>query len=122
MNKQLLQVASNLMNKQSLHSIYFTHVHSHLNYGLLAWGCMANKAYLNDIFKLQKQCVRIISKQHKHSNHVTLFEQCSIFPLEKMIKLELTKFGYKISKKILPSPLINMLNIKGGKKSHQYPM
>ena len=39
-NKYLLSISKNLLNEQSLRSIYFAHVYSHLNYSLVTWGSM----------------------------------------------------------------------------------
>ena len=38
-----------------------------------------------------------------------------------MINVELAIFGYNISNKKLPKPLLDMLNARGGKKTHRYP-
>ena len=37
-----------------------------------------------------------------------------------MVKLELLKFGYKLSRQNLSSPIENLMNQKGGKKTHRY--
>ena len=39
-NKYLLSISKNLLNEQSLRSIYFAHIYSHLNYSLVTWGSM----------------------------------------------------------------------------------
>ena len=38
-----------------------------------------------------------------------------------MIQLELIKFGYKITKNQQPLPLQELMNARGGKKTHRYP-
>ena len=37
-----------------------------------------------------------------------------------MIQMELCKYGYKITKKLLPKPLIRLAHDRGGKKVHRY--
>ena len=56
-NKQLLNISKNFMNVNTLIKIYYAHIHSHLNYGLVVWGSMMNKTSLNEIEKLQKACI-----------------------------------------------------------------
>ena len=34
--------------------------------------------------------------------------------------MELCKYGYKVSKQLLPEPLIKLANERGGKKVHKY--
>ena len=49
------------------------------------------------------------------------FKKLRIQKLEDMINVELAIFGYNISNKKLPKPLLDMLNARGGKKTHRYP-
>ena len=37
-----------------------------------------------------------------------------------MVSIELAKFGYNVTNKKLPKPLLDMLNARGGKKTHKY--
>ena len=53
-NKHLLQVAQNLLDYNCLQSIYYTHIYSHLSYGILTWGSMAKKSDINNLFTIQK--------------------------------------------------------------------
>ena len=38
-----------------------------------------------------------------------------------MIRLELCKLGYKIRKKLLPKPILDIFHLNGGAKKHRYP-
>ena len=60
-NKFLLSANTNLLDTTSLHSIYYTHVFSHLSYGLLAWGSMASKKAIKDLTSIQDSCVCLLS-------------------------------------------------------------
>ena len=51
MNKHLLTTSKNKLDHDSLQKVYFSHIHSHLTYGIKAWGpslCVRN---LNNLFK-----------------------------------------------------------------------
>ena len=38
-----------------------------------------------------------------------------------MIKLEQCKLGYQLQNKLLPEPLQQLFQARGGKKQHRYP-
>ena len=81
---------------------------------------MINKRQLNDLMKIQRACVRIICKKPSTYNSKVLFEQEHIPTLQNLIDLEAAKFGYKISRNLVPKPIQNIMNAKGGKKTHTY--
>ena len=112
----MLQLGKHLLNHSSIKNVYYAHIHSHLTYSLLTWGCMINKWQLNALMKIQKVCVRIICKKPSTYNSKVLFEQEHIPTLQNLIDLEAAKFGYKISHNLLPKPIQNIMNAKGGKK------
>ena len=39
MNKNMLSISKNKLDKDSLRKLYFSHIHSHLIYGMKAWVC-----------------------------------------------------------------------------------
>ena len=118
----MLQLGKNFLNNSNIKNVYYAHIHSHLTYSLLTWGCMINKRQLNDLMNIQKACVRIICKNPSAYNSTVLFEQEHIPMLQNLIDLEAAKFGYKISRKLIPIPILNIMNAKGGKKTHNYHM
>ena len=116
----MLQLGKHFLNHSSIKNMYYAHIHSHLTYSLFTWGCMINKRQLNDLMKIQKACVRIICKNPSTYNSKVLFEQEHILTLQNLIDVEVAKFGYKISCKLVPKPIQNSMNAKGGKKTHNY--
>ena len=120
-NKQLLNISKNLMDLKTLIKIYYAHIHSHLNYGLIVWGSMLNKTSLNDLECLQKAYIHLVNRTKKSSPANTLFKRNGILKFSDMINLELQKFGFKLSRQDLPNPIDRMMNKKGGKKVHRYP-
>ena len=73
-----------------LRTIYFSMVHSHLNYGLFAWGFDSNR-----IIKLQKRCVRIITRSRYNAHTQPLMKQLNILSVPDMLLLNSMKFYYK---------------------------
>ena len=49
LNKCLLMMSRNLLNTQCLKNVYFSHIHSHLNYGLTVWGSMGSATEINSL-------------------------------------------------------------------------
>ena len=97
-NKQLLNISKNLMDLKTLIKIYYAHIHSHLNYGLIAWGSMLNETSLNDLECLQKACIQLVNRTKKSSPTNILFKRNEILKFSDMISLELQKFGFKLSR------------------------
>ena len=82
---------------------------------------MVSKAELNDLRKIQNQCIRIINKKSATSDITQQYEKLKILRLHQLVKLQLCKLGHMISHDQLPIPIHWMFETKGGKKSHCYP-
>ena len=101
--------------------MYHAHIFSHINYGIMIWGSMLNSSSLQDLCMAQKACLCIINKKKKNTPTNELFRKNYILKLPNIIKLELIKFGYRLSRNDLPEPIKNIMNDKGGHKMHRYP-
>ena len=101
--------------------MYYAHIFSHINYGIVIWGSMLNSSSLQDLCRAQKACLCIINKKKKNAPTNELFRKNWILKLLDIIKLELIKFGYRLSRNDLPGPIKNIMNDKGGCKMHGYP-
>ena len=80
-----------------LRTLYFSMVHSHLNYSLLTWGFDSNR-----IVKLQKRCVRIITRSKYNAHTQPLMKQLNILSVPDMLLLNSMKFYYKYKHKEVP--------------------
>ena len=60
LNRQMLSLGKNLLDRNSLWSVYFGHIHSHLNYGLTVWGSILSASQLSDLWKAQDECINIV--------------------------------------------------------------
>ena len=119
-NKRMMSLGRNLLDWNSLHKVYFAHIHSHLNYSLLVWGSMSSNSLLKELSKLQSQCVEMIVRT-RLTDIFNAMQQLNILPVNRMIQLNLRKLGHQMTHKLLPQPLQNIRNADGGKKPHRYP-
>ena len=61
-NRHLLRMAKNMLSPRCLKIIYYAHIQSHLNYGLLIWGSMISKQKLQKLTSMQNSCIHLLSK------------------------------------------------------------
>ena len=115
-NQYLLGISKNFLDENNLMKLYYAHVYSHIQYGISAWGSMSKKSQLNDIYMLQKACLKSICRRPKTSNIMELFKKHKLLILRDIVDLKVGKFGYKLVNNILPNPLCKLANSKGGKK------
>ena len=73
------------------------------------------------LYKAQKQCIRTVTSANQRTQTNPLYKELYSLWFLDMIKLELTKLGYKVSNRMLPTPLLYMFNTYGGEKTHKYP-
>ena len=64
-NKALLRLGKNLLTEQARKLVYYMHINSHIQYGLLLWGNNINTEQLNKLQKLQTECLQLIVPQNK---------------------------------------------------------
>ena len=119
-NRRLLQMGKKFLNTHCKRNIYFSHIHSHLTYGILMWGSMASETQLNGLHKIQEHCIRIVSLNY-NDNIKDLYSSLKIQSVDQLIKGSLCKLGHSLNHKQLPSPLIKLFNMHRGEKLHRYP-
>ena len=62
-NKHMLILAKNHLTEETLSKIYYAHIYSHLSYSLVVWGSMLSATLKEDLFRVQKACIRLIHKK-----------------------------------------------------------
>ena len=72
-NKLLLTMVHNVLNQSCLIKTYYAHIHSHLVYALGVWSSMETQKDIDDIFKLQKACVKFVHNVKKNAHTDPLF-------------------------------------------------
>jgi hypothetical protein len=102
----ILNRVKNFMPKESLRTIYFSMIHSHLNYCMPIYGCTSNKN-LSKIEKAQKKALRIINKANYRAHTKELFETSRIMPFRKLLQYQQGLLVHSIYHKYCPPALHN---------------
>ena len=118
MNQHMLQTSKNKLDKNSLRNVYFSHIHSHLVYGIKVLGPSLNAGSLDILCKQQNKCVRQIERGKNLSK---IYKNLNILKLTDMIKLEQCKLCYQLGNNLLPKPIQQLFQVRGGRKQHRYP-
>ena len=119
-NKRLLQNAKKLLSNVTLKHIYYAHIHSHLIYGLSVWGSMISKKMKKSLNQMQTTCLKLLSNKKQDQTQTEIFSQHEILPFPVLIKQELIKLGYNLSRNDVPIPITNIYK-KEERKHHRYP-
>ena len=91
------------MPHSALKTIYYSLVHPHLTYGLLAWGQSIQCSSLNKTFLCKKRAIRIINRAAYNSHTDPLFKTSKILKLHDLYKLQECLFTYGFERKQLPT-------------------
>ena len=104
-NIGLLSRLKFLMPKHCLKLLYFALVQPYLNYGILLWGFECD-----NLFKLQKKAIRIITKSPYLAHTQPLFKKEKILKVEDIFKLSCLKLFYRLVNDMLPYNLKKLFN------------
>jgi len=91
----------NTLPKESLVSLYYALIHSHISYCTSVFGS-ATSTSLSRIVKMQKRAIRIICNVPSRSHTAPLFIDLQILPFEKLITFSKLKFMHKFVHNRLP--------------------
>jgi len=100
----------------NLKTIYFSYIHSTIMYGIIFGG---NSAGSEEVFKLQKRAIRIITNSHSSTSCRNLFKELSILPLQSQYILSLAVYVSKNIKDFTTNSDIHSINTRY--KSNLYP-
>ena len=116
----MLSLSQNLRPAHCLKLIYYSHIYCHLSYGLGAWGSMISKGNINELFRIQKQCLCYACNLGQNASLEKEYPKRGIIKFPDMIRIELCKLSHKITINQVPKPLRSIMKIRGGKKLHKY--
>ena len=97
-NIGLLYGAKLYLDKNSLLTLYYSYIHTYLNYENLSWGS-TNRANLKKLFSQQKHAVRIINNRTRLDHANELFKSQKILNIYKLNILSVAVFMYQIRNK-----------------------
>ena len=96
------------LNEQCIKNMYFSFIHSHINYNLINWSC-AHRSTLLPIENKIKKAIRTISFAKTKYDHTSpLFKQHKILPFFQLVEHRKASFLWKISQGLIPSPTSNI--------------
>ena len=104
-NKYLLNNGKHLMDQNTKKLVYYSHIASHIQYGLLLWGNNVNKEQLNKLQKLQTRCLQLV---YNKQTNINLNKTLGSLTIEEMIQLENMKFGHKLVHQMLPQKIVEI--------------
>ena len=95
------------MSLNVLKTVYFSYFHSIMSYGIIFWG---NSHLSDNIFKIQKRILRIITNKSQCESCQHLFKQLQILTLPSQYILSLLVFVAKNRNLFLSNSEIHNLN------------
>ena len=87
--------AKPFLDKDSLLSLYFSYIHSYINYTNLAWVSI-HKANLKKIHSQQKYAFGIVHNKDRYYHTKELFRSCDVLNVYKLNLLNTSIFMHKI--------------------------
>ena len=100
-NVGILFKASRLLNLQCLKSIYFSLVHSYINYANVVWAS-TNRTKLKKILSKQKQAARIMSFEDRSTHARPLMKELNILNVYQINILQNLLFMFKVKNNMAP--------------------
>ena len=102
-NTTLLQISNKFLTKHCKKNIYYSHIYSHIIYGLSLWGNMIDTTTKTKIQKAMNKCFNLIT--HQKPTPENLCKE-GILTLNQLITLENQKLGYKLYNNMLPTNIL----------------
>ena len=114
-NKGLIHKARPYLNKDSVLALYFSYIHSSINYANLVWGS-TRTTYLRKINSQQKHTLKKIHNKNRFYHWKELFESSEILNVYKLNLLNTVVFMHKIKNRTAPSSFLERIE----QSSHSY--
>ena len=108
--------AKPLLDKDSILSLYFSHIHSYINYANLAWAS-THKTNSKKIHSQQKHSHRIVYNKERYCHRKELFRSCNVLNVYKLNLLNTSIFMHKIKTGTDPEAFHTTFKMS----SHSYP-
>ena len=93
-NSGILYKMRQFIPLNTLLSLYYSFIESHLNYCPLIFG-NSYSTHLRPLEVAQRRCIRIITNQHPQAHADPIFENLKLLKFEKIYKLHLGTYMYK---------------------------
>lgn len=90
----LLKQVKQFLSKIALRGLYFALIHTHLSYGILAWG-NACESTMKRTLSLQKRAIRYINNATYNSHTEPLFKRSNILKINDLYQYRVSQFMYQ---------------------------
>jgi len=97
----IINKVKHILPPHVLQTLYYTLFHSHLSYGILAWGAAADST-LKQTTLLQKRAIRTINNAKYNSHTDPLYKQSHILKIADIFKLQACLFMWDYENNLLP--------------------
>lgn len=98
-------------------TVYYSLIYSHIIYGICLWGCSTHN--LNEVFRRQKRCIRVIAKINKRESCRAFFKEYSVMTVPALYIYHLILLYKKNSKEWGNLRLVNHhYNMRGNQLSY----
>ena len=101
-NLGILYKARYLLNLQCTKQLYFSFIHTYLNYGSIAWGS-TNKTKLNVILRRQKHASRIIFFKDKYTHARPLLKELNALNIYQLNINNILLFMHRVKNNTIPN-------------------
>ena len=108
-----ISCAKNFLPKQIRLTLYNSLFRSHLDFGILSWGC-APESKLKKIVTLQKKCLRNVACKRYRSHTDPIFASLKVLKFYDLFKFNCSKFMHKILNNKQPDSFQGMFSILPG--------
>ena len=115
-NIGLLYRAKPFLGKHSLLTLYYSCIHTYLNYANLTW-VSTNRTNLKKLQSQQKHAIRIVNNKTRFEHTKELFNSQKILKIYKLNILNAAIFMHKIYNETAPATFFELFQ----KVSHPYP-
>ena len=113
----IMSKASKYLQRKSLLTLYYSYIYPYMIYCIEAWGNASN-CHLDQLYKIQKKVIRLISFTNYGISSATTFKKLEILPLNKLVYNRIGIMMYKYFNNLLP-PAINDLYVSNN-DVHKY--
>ena len=115
-NIGLLYRAKPFLGKHYFLTLYYSYIHTYLNYANLTWAS-TNRTNLKKLLSQQKHAIRIVNNKTRFGNTKELFNSQKILNIYKLNILKAAIFMHKIHNETAPATFFELFQ----KVSHPYP-
>ena len=103
----ILYKSRNVLSKQCLNQLYFSFIHSYVNYANIAWAS-TSKSKLELLYRCKKHAARVIYHKDRYTHASPLLNDMKALNIFKLNIFNILSFMYKCKQKLNPPVFRNI--------------